>query len=628
MAVARVIIKNREQHRVIFDNDGDGWDDLWVITEIKSRKLEGLRIMERPNDDDDGDGFTNREEMFLYSSPLRRALVPTPQELARQIEAARVYAEQSNREHLAKILPQIEEGLRSVQAAVPAVISEEEANPEAKKQRLLDAAASLLTQEEDRKKRTVKGFSKEAAQALGDPAAGLILGGASNGRLELMGPDNLVSAQTMSTSAVWPGGASTAPDLTGFGQQIGIWEAGGGVLARHSEFLLSDGSSRVAQVDDTAAEIDSGVLGTANLGIFNFHATQVAGVLASAGNLGTAKGMAFQANVAAYGSAGDIAEMMAAAASGMKVSNHSYSARFGWIYLSGAWYWLGGTAAGGSPNLYPGPDYFYGWGLMNTRRAAETLDQNQRTISHRTHLREHTLFNGNTVEVLVEVGSNTPRLQPTLSWTDPAYQSANSASGVDENLPAVAVDSTISMLINDLDLKVVRPEGGAAIEAWRLNPSNPRAAATRGDNTVDNVEQVTVLPLSGSYLTPGTYKLQITHKGSLRRAQQTSSSPLRYQLLTGEYQKFSLAITGNIERTSDLLRATTVDRAVTPSNMLVPLTWTSDKGLRYRVQRSLDLLTWTDVPGDITATGSSSTTTMTEALGINRLFYRVKEVNP
>jgi|GEM_PF-4879766 len=114
MAVARVIIKNREQHRVIFDNDGDGWDDLWVITEIKSRKLEGLRIMERPNDDDDGDGFTNREEMFLYSSPLRRALVPTPQELARQIEAARVYAEQSNREHLAKILPQIEEGLRSV----------------------------------------------------------------------------------------------------------------------------------------------------------------------------------------------------------------------------------------------------------------------------------------------------------------------------------------------------------------------------------------------------------------------------------------------------------------------------------------------------------------------------------
>jgi Subtilase family len=1045
-AAVRALLPDRE--KIMHDFDGDGWDDIWVMLEIKIRKFDKLGILQRPNDDDDGDGFTNREEMLLHRSPMRRELVPTPLELARQLEAAKVYAEKSNREHLAAILPQIEAGLEAAQAAKPAVVSEEEAAPEAKKQRLLNVAEALLNEEEGRKKTAVKGLSKEAKEALADPAAGLMVTGVSGGLLELVGPDNLVSAQTMATSAVWPGGASTAPDLTGAGQQIGIWEAGGGVLARHTEFLLPDGSSRVAQVDNPAAELDGGPLGAANLGIFNSHATQVAGVLAAAGNTGTAKGMAFQADLAAYGSAGDIAEMMAAAASGMKISNHSYSARFGWIFLSGAWYWLGGTAVGedprfglyqrqsreidivgyenprylslwssgnegaelgpvntsgvipvgtsyfrihdddadgfftvgptstttthpsdssaplsgataaiyaahlstltvpvfvpggigvdtlkssgvaknnlsvgaindiptgytvpssavvssfssrgptddgrvkpdlvadgtsfvsthfvlgtpqpvanfsfetpalsiggsangstnwnedspgsgsaqtarfasfaaealqvlrlntanyrvwqdltsvslaantqyvlsaglgkltgttpdtnqvkvsvytngfsnllaaqtfspgklaaltnnagtfgtfqmgfligatvpsgtvrvvienlgggvafadwvrlnvastniytngaataenapvsgtsfstpsvtgslallqqenagfgnapllastwkallvttaddgdrlpsyyadttgGSPNLYPGPDYFYGWGLMNTRRAAETLDQNQRTASHRTHLREHTLFNGNTVEVLVEVGANMPRLQPTLSWTDPAYQSSNSASTMDENLPAVTVDSTAAVLINDLDLKVVRPEGGAAIEAWKLNPSTPRAAATRGDNTVDNVEQATVLPLTGSYLTHGTYKLQITHKGSLRRAQQTSNSPLRYQLLTGEYQKFSLAIIGNMERSSDLLRVTTVDRAVTPSNVLVPLTWSSDKGLRYRVQRSLDLLTWTDVPGDITATGSTSITTIIEALGINRLFYRVKEVNP
>lgn len=82
--------------------------------------------------------------------------------------------------------------MKAAQEAKPSVFSEEETAPEARKQRLLDAAESLLTQEEDRKKRAVKGFSKEAAKALGDPATGLILSGSSNGMLELMGPDNLV----------------------------------------------------------------------------------------------------------------------------------------------------------------------------------------------------------------------------------------------------------------------------------------------------------------------------------------------------------------------------------------------------------------------------------------------------
>lgn len=192
----------------------------------------------------------------------------------------------------------------------------------------------------------------------------------------------------------------------------------------------------------------------------------------------------------------------------------------------------------------------------------------------------------------------------------------------------MAVDATTSMLINDLDLKVVRPEGGAAVVAWRLNPAAPRSAAVRGDNTVDNVEQVTVVPLSGSFLTAGTYKLQITHKGSLRRAQQTSTSPLRYQLLTGEYQKFSVAVSGNVARAGDRLAVTTVSRAITGSNALVPITWTAVKGLRYRVQRSLNMQSWTDIAGDITSTSVTASTTVTEGLGVTTVYYRIKEVNP
>jgi hypothetical protein len=139
---------------------------------------------------------------------------------------------------------------------------------------------------------------------------------------------------------------------------------------------------------------------------------------------------------------------------------------------------------------------------------------------------------------------------------------------------------------------------------------------------------VTVTPLSGSFLTAGTYKLQITHKGSLRRAQQTSSSPLRYQLLTGEYQKFSLAVAGNVARDGERLAVTSVSRAITGTNALVPISWSAVKGLRYRIQRSLDLQSWTDLAGDITATTEAATTTVTEGLGVTKVFYRVKEVSP
>jgi hypothetical protein len=217
-------------------------------------------------------------------------------------------------------------------------------------------------------------------------------------------------------------------------------------------------------------------------------------------------------------------------------------------------------------------------------------------------------------------------IQATMSWIDPSYQSVNTASEVDENLPPVLIDQATSMLINDLDLEIVRPAGGAPVQAWRLDPAAPRAEATQGDNTVDNVEQVTVEPVSGNFLTPGTYKFIISHKGSLRRSEQTTANPPRYQLLTGEYQTFSLAIAGNVERDGDLFEVTGIDRMTTPTNVLVPLTWESVKGLRYRVQRSLDLQTWSDLPGDLDATGETTTTTITEALGLDKVFYRVIEV--
>jgi hypothetical protein len=65
------------------------------------------------------------------------------------------------------------------------------------------------------------------------------------------------------------------------------------------------------------------------------------------------------------------------------------------------------------------------------------------------------------------------------------------------------------MLVNDLDLRIIGP-GNTIYEPWILNPANPAAAATTGDNFRDNVEVVMIdAPPAGAY------RLEITHKGTL-----------------------------------------------------------------------------------------------------------------
>jgi hypothetical protein len=134
---------------------------------------------------------------------------------------------------------------------------------------------------------------------------------------------NLDAARTISTDDVWPGGSGGFA-LTGSGTalgRLGIWDQGG-VLTTHQEF-----GGRVTQMDSPS--------GT------NFHPTHVAGTMIAGGVQPSAKGMSYQANLAAYDWDYDDSEMATAAAGGMNVSNHSYEYLAGWSWCSGAWYWNG-----------------------------------------------------------------------------------------------------------------------------------------------------------------------------------------------------------------------------------------------------------------------------------------------
>ena len=74
------------------------------------------------------------------------------------------------------------------------------------------------------------------------------------------------------------------------------------------------------------------------------------------------------------------------------------------------------------------------------------------------------------------------------------------------------MDLNTPALVNDLDIRVSKD--GNTFFPWKLNPGSVSAAATKGDNTVDNVEKVEI----GA--SAGTYTITVSHKGSLTNGSQ------------------------------------------------------------------------------------------------------------
>lgn len=162
---------------------------------------------------------------------------------------------------------------------------------------------------------------------------------------------------------------------------------------------------------------------------------------------------------------------------------------------------------------WTGPDYRFGWGLMNTRKAADLiLDDKIRSL-----ILEDTLLNQQPVEITVTAKGGTP-LVATLCWTD--YQGTPVSP---------AYNDRTAMLVNDLDLRMIGTASSDTTFPWRLNPDSLISPARKGDNRVDNVEKIELpSPVAGQ-----TYKLRISNKGTLFAG---TGQPQR--------QSFSLVISG------------------------------------------------------------------------------------
>ena len=151
-----------------------------------------------------------------------------------------------------------------------------------------------------------------------------------------------------------------------------------------------------------------------------------------------------------------------------------------------------------------GPDYVFGWGLLDAKKAAEViLDEN----GNSTIIRELNLANGSAEEIELLSDGITP-LRVTIAWTDP--------SG---NPVGASLDPDDLMLVNDLDLRIL-DEQGKSYFPYTLDPSkgpNAQAVQTQ-DNFRDNVEQVYV-----PSPTSQKYTIRIYHKGDLVNSSQDFS---------------------------------------------------------------------------------------------------------
>ncbi len=135
-----------------------------------------------------------------------------------------------------------------------------------------------------------------------------------------------------------------------------------------------------------------------------------------------------------------------------------------------------------------GPDAIFGWGILNTKKAVETIQNNGNT----TFIEEHTYNDGDVIEYqFVSDGVNP--LQISISFIDPP---GPTNSGVANN--------TTPVLVHDLSLRVL--QDGTYYHPWKLTGVDTN---TQDTNSVDPFKRFDIDNASG------TYDVEVTFNGTL-----------------------------------------------------------------------------------------------------------------
>ena len=172
-----------------------------------------------------------------------------------------------------------------------------------------------------------------------------------------------------------------------------------------------------------------------------------------------------------------------------------------------------------------GPDYSFGWGLVDGEAAANFLSEARLLnnvndpIPQTDSLILEGTYTGSLLNINLKLADDNEPIKVTLVWTDPA--GTPHGSGLDESN---------RVLVNDLDLSITGPDG-TIFRPWTLDGSNPQAPAVRTQrNELDNVEQVLI---DSAQVQDGQYTITLNNR----------------DVLSNNRQDFSLLISSTIDKT-------------------------------------------------------------------------------
>lgn len=239
-----------------------------------------------------------------------------------------------------------------------------------------------------------------------------------------------------------------------------------------------------------------------------------------------------------------------------------------------------------------GPSYTFGYGLFDAQNAvnlmvADAITATNPAAGFKPYVKEVDLPAGSVIQYNIYATNSSIPLKVTLAWTDP--QGPAQTSGV--------VNDPTPRLVNDLDLRVYPPgtttfdpSASTTYKPWILNPDLTNltvaarsAAATTGDDTRNNLEQVIV----NSPVTGTNYIVRVTYKGTLKDNSGHAAND----------QWASLAMSGNLSTALPFVITAFIPQ---PNGDFI-ITWNAVVGGEYVIQTSTDLINWTDATGYINA---------------------------
>lgn len=276
-----------------------------------------------------------------------------------------------------------------------------------------------------------------------------------------------------------------------------------------------------------------------------------------------------------------------------------------------------------------GPDYKTGWGVAQIDKAASLIQTNYNS-GVRSFIKETFLPNNGEIAFTVKASGGQP-VKVTACWADPVAQPdplTNTYPDLQQwtlSNPTTGVEPSNAVLNNNLDVRIYPivnnttnpPTLGTAVLPWKLNRTSPATAATRGQNDVDNVEQVQT---PSNPIANTLYRVVITQKAGTTLVDVDGDT-------APDSQPISITATGIFTIPENFV-ITGQSFAFAGGNVTATLTWNSTVGEYYQIECSTNLQTWTLCSGVFNPTKETTVGSTNSVPAGSAGFFRIRKVAP